>query len=470
MNKISVARTLLLASFFFTFGVSGPASAETLRASVNTNKTQQFLSLADIHFDPFIFCSEKPCPLIQKLRATPAEEWSEIFASSGSSEISYGKDSSFTLLESSLAAAKKEAKTARVQFVLMLGDFLAHDYDTKYRKYSGDKTKTGYAAFVKKTMEFLGAELNQAFPQTDIYWVVGNNDSYETDYSMEPKGLFFKDLSKMEASLVKNKKNKQQILQDLPRGGYYAVTAPNQPGLRLIFLNSVLFSRKAKGPELKQAAEDQLSWLHKELSLAGQKKQKILIAMHIPIGVDVYTTLFVPFTIVEFWKAPYSQRFLDEIQQTPAQIMGVFTAHIHADTFQILASPHHKPIPFTGTPAISPVFGNNPGFKIYSYSAPGLQLVDFSTYYYSIKNKNNWEKEYDFDEVYQLNHSSGEMVNGMLQLQPKGELAERYKTYYAVNSNSQPITKYNKWLPYYWCAIHGLTSSDYQNCLSTIGA
>lgn len=454
----------LLISLFFN--VETLAADPALYSQKEVRK-HAFISLADLHFDPFLSCQKMPCLLIQKLQAAPVSQWDAILAQYDKSQPVYGKDSNYSLLKSALAAAQKEGQQPNVDFVLVLGDFLAHDYDKKFKRYSGDSSQAGYLTFVKKTFQFLANELNQAFPRLDVYLVVGNNDSYGKDYSVEPQGAFFRDLSLSQAFLIKNKGNRRDFQQSFPRGGYYALNSPKDPNLRLLFLNSVLFSNKANGPRLQQAAQAQLDWLHQELSSVRQKKQKVLIAMHIPTGIDVYTTLFVPFGLIQFWKEAYTQQFLEEIRQTSNQVMGIFQAHTHADAFQVLTAANYRSVPFTGTPSISPIFGNNPGFKIYNYSLPALRLVGFSTYYLPLNNKNQWEKEYDFEEAYQLNQSEDEMVKGMLQLQPRGELADHYKAYYAVNRDSQPITKRNKWLPYYWCAIRGLTSPEYRSCLST---
>jgi hypothetical protein len=363
-------------------------TATTLAA--NNTQTKQFLSLADIHFDPFLSCKAKPCPLIQKLCEAPADQWSAIFSQLNSSSFEYGKDSNYFLLESSLAAAKTAALKAHAAFVLVIGDFLAHDFNGKYKKYAHDKTKTGYIAFVKKTLQFLTLELQHNFPQTDVYLAVGNNDSYEEDYVVEPQGSFFKDLGKLEASLIKEPKIKTVLLKQLSRDGYYALSVPETPQLRLIVLNSVLFSTKAKGPGLDQAAAEELAWLEQELQLATHKKQQVLIAMHIPTSFDIYKFHYSPFKI-NFWKTSYSQQFLAEIQRAAGSIMAVLPAHIHIDNFQILVI-GNKAIPFSGTPSISPIFGNHPAFKVYSYALPALQLQDIASYYF-LNTDNNWERK-----------------------------------------------------------------------------
>ncbi|HSW70373.1 MAG TPA: metallophosphoesterase [Gammaproteobacteria bacterium] len=451
---------LLIFSFVFFLSFSAYAELSTKKLS----QTQAFLVLADLHFDPFLACKNKPCPLLTSLEEAPITEWKGIFLQQDRTVMRYGKDSNYYLLESALAAAKKEAELAAVSFVLVLGDLLAHDYEQKFFSYSSFHSEAAYQSFVKKTLAFLEQEFNHSFPKTDVYWTVGNNDSYQEDYAVEPGGLFFKDFSLIEAPLIKTKNNRSSFLREFPRGGYYAINAPRQPGLRLLFINSVLFSTKATGPQLEEAAKEQLEWLDQELNQAQKRQQKILLAMHIPLGIDVYTTLLIPFSLVEFWKPVYSQRFLAELSQTAAELLGVLPAHTHADAFQILSLAHHQALPFISTPSISPLFGNNPAFKIYRYSLPDLRLSDFTTYYLALDKKQGWKKEYDFSEAYQLKEGE-DLSEAILQLQPQGSLAEHYKVFYAVNSNSQPLTKYNKWFPYYWCAIRNLTAATYRSCL-----
>ena len=89
---------------------------------------------------------------------------------------------------------------------------------------------------------------------------------------------------------------------------------------------------------------------------------------------------------------------LDILQQSPAPIVGLLVGHTHMDTFQIIDGTMGKPpIPVIFTPSISPIDGNNPGFKILTLS-PDLGLTDFDTYFYPIDHlPNAWQKEYNFN-------------------------------------------------------------------------
>src|SRR5438445_33069 len=137
-----------LSSLFLNAGILACTSAEAF--SPTNTKTTAFLSLADLHFDPFLSCKKKPCSLIQKLQAVSVKQWEAILAQRDTTEAHYGKDSNYRLLKSAFIAAQKEGQIANAHFVLVLGDFLAHHYDTKYKQYSGDKTQAGYLRFVKK--------------------------------------------------------------------------------------------------------------------------------------------------------------------------------------------------------------------------------------------------------------------------------------------------------------------------------
>lgn len=424
-----------------------------------------FVSLSDIHFDPFMFCTEKPCATAIKLKSAPASEWPRIFAEAKSRPQIYREETGVDLLRSSLAAAKKQADARHAKFVIILGDFIGHSYRYYYPNYTKDESRAGYQDFVKKSYEFLNAEIARAFPDMDVYSVVGNNDSYVDDYVSHPHGRFFSDLAHLWSTVIKSKANRQALQNQFPAGGYYSVLPPGMPNVRLIVLNSVLFSNRGHGKGLELGALEELDWLHKQLQAAKDAKQKVLIAMHIPVGIDVYASLKVQmFTLVEFWEPKYTARFQMELKEFAPDISGILVGHLHSDWFQLIKVSKSNPIPVTGTPSISPVFGNNPGFKVYSYALAENALVDYTTFYYPLSGDRTWETEYEFSQVYQPNCRICPIAQGMARLQSFGDLAEKFKLYFAVSTTSQPIT--DKWNPYYWCAIHEINIADYQHCIN----
>lgn len=375
-------------------------AGQTSLASEN-QKTEKFMSLADIHFDPFIDCEKTAghCEILKKLRAAHHQNWERIFEKYSENHISQtGQDTNYYLLKSALTAMKKMAQQAHPHFVLVLGDFLGHDYREKYIKYSGDKTRAGYQKFVKRTLEFLTLEINKVFPTTDVYPLIGNNDSYTGDYSVMQQGLFFKETVATWAELIKDKNNRDAFLHDFPTAGYYAVSVPNHPNDKIIVLDSVLFSSRAEGHNVKQAAQQQFQWLQNQLEKASNKKQNAMIAFHIPVGINLYATIKDKFGMIwKFWDRSYRKQFDNLLRQYPETVKTVLAAHIHRDIFQFIRLESFSKIPVIITPSISPLFGNNPGYKVLTYQLPQFYITDVDAYILDLgkSDPNNWKIGYD---------------------------------------------------------------------------
>lgn len=394
MTKLFCFLSLLIFSFV--------AHAE-INSAIALNESVNFISVSDIHFDPYFSCPRlltRPCPLIQKLRQSPASVWSKLLAKYDTKLPRYRFDSNYPLLDSSMQFARQLAEQKQAKFVLILGDFLGHHYRQNYRHYSRDYSIEGYQSFVTKTFEFLTNELLQAFSNIDVYSVVGNNDSFQGDYYTEVNGRFFKTIQNIWMPLIKDPKNKAAMVTTFHEAGYYSIHV--RPNLKIILLNSVLFSTKAKGKFVSYAAEQQLKWFHHELQVAKKQHQKVFIAMHIPPGIDVYATSQLRlFRIVELWRTNYTEAFENELKEFASEILGVFAGHLHSDWFQVLTLNDVHRVPMLGTPAISPIYGNNPGFKLYTYSADA-GLVHFETYYYTLDREKKWELEQNFSRMQQV--------------------------------------------------------------------
>ncbi|MDP3559105.1 MAG: metallophosphoesterase [Legionellaceae bacterium] len=431
-----------------------------------TPHTEHFLSTTDIHFDPFLSCQNlRPCPLIENLRHAPSNQWKAILEQQDTNAPIYKKDTNFMLLESALSAFKKAAASQHPRFVLVLGDLLAHDYQENFAQYSHNKTFRAYRAFVKKSMEFLASELEEAFPAIDIYYVVGNHDTYHNAYSSYPNRLFYKDMDKIWTKLIKDKQRREEMQQTFPSAGYYAIDLPQQPNLRLIVLNSVLFSSDAEGLYVTHAARKELHWLHEELNAAHTTQKHVIIALHIPVGIDISSSLQShPFNIIELWKTEYTSRFLARLEEYAADISVILPGHLHMDRLQVYSAANGHSIPIIGTPSISPIIGNNPAFKVFRYNTQSLQIENFSTYTLAFET-NQWRKEYNFNASYQPNCKNCEIINGINAIEPTGNIAERYIHFYATDALS-PVMQ-QLWIPYLWCEIHAITAQDYQACLTS---
>src|SRR6266849_639293 len=140
------------------FAVAFPAFAE------------QFLAVSDIHFNPFA----DPA-IVAKLEAADVSQWDAILTSSTVTTFStYGSDVNDPLLRSAIGEMRTQLPSPA--FVLISGDFLAHDFDKSYQQYATDKSQTAYSAFVTKTVAYVASAFRKAYPGVRVYPTLGNND------------------------------------------------------------------------------------------------------------------------------------------------------------------------------------------------------------------------------------------------------------------------------------------------------
>jgi sphingomyelin phosphodiesterase acid-like 3 len=358
-----------------------------------------FLAMADIHFDPFATCysaKTQLCPLLQRLRTAPVSQWHAILAAGDTSAPRYRRDTNFVLLQQNLKEAKLAVAENKADFVVVLGDNISHDFHRYYRKFARDKSHAGYQAFVRKTLEFINTELALTFPETNVMMVAGNNDTYSRNYQSVPNGEFFHEAGVLWSSLLKSTKERDVMRREFSAAGYYAVDVPQHPDLRLIVLNSVLFSKKAKAFGLSTAAMTQLDWLHQQLQQAKTKHQRVLIALHIPPALDVYITQrWRLFSVMDFWQPVYIKRFQQELATFYPQVSAILSGHMHYDWSQSLMVAEGQFIPVLGVQAVSPIFGNDPGFKIYHFDAAG-SIDDADTYVYPVQGSGVWRIQHAY--------------------------------------------------------------------------
>src|SRR5687768_1675459 len=139
------------------------AIVRSLFAVVSSAFAEKFLSVSDIHFNPFA----DPA-IVAKLEAADVSQWDAILASSTVTTFStYGSDINDSLFRSAIGEMQKQLPAPA--FVLISGDFLAHGFDKNYQQYATDKSPTAYSAFVTKTNAYIASMFRKAFPGVRIY-------------------------------------------------------------------------------------------------------------------------------------------------------------------------------------------------------------------------------------------------------------------------------------------------------------
>jgi len=334
---------------------------------------RSFVALSDLHFDPFFDPS-----LVADLVKADAARWQGIFESSAVKGLAaYGSDSNYPLLASTLSAAAELAP--RPDFIVVTGDFLSHGFSSQFAKYAPSADGDAYRRFVQKTMAFTAGMIRRSFPRARIIAALGNNDSDCGDYQLQPRGSFLAGLARLWQPLLAP--GSGTFSRTFPIAGYFSLPHPTVRHLRVVVLNTVLFSPKFQvcGQGGDEGARE-LAWFERTLSEASARRERVWLIYHVPPGIDAYATLRAsatcPVTPVSLWRDDYLSRFRRSLARFPGLVRASFAGHTHMDEFRLLEGSGfiHQ------TPAVSPIFGNNPGFAVFHYVPATGEIADFRTY------------------------------------------------------------------------------------------
>ena len=432
------------------------------------------VSISDIHFNPFY-----DPKLAAKLVQSDYTEWQAIFSRSGVQGYgSHSADTSYKLLNSALENIYLRA--ARPDFIIISGDFLAHDFQETYAKLAGSNDPKAVNSFIDKTIAFVTWVIARRFPKTPVYPALGNNDSYCGDYQVEPAGQFLRATAQTWKRLLNNKSNAEFFLQTFPAMGSYSVLAPYNRNHRVIILNTTFFSENYQntcGDPRAEPGTEEMKWLETELEKAAAGKKRVWLVYHIPAGVDVFASVKngQAGQAVSLWQPAYNQQFIDLVARYSSVIVAAFAGHIHMDSFQLVKSNNQAPASFVHiTPAISPLFGNNPAFDVFTYDRRLAALKDYSAYYFNLSSpaaKKNapvkWSKEYSFAQAFaqpDFSATALQSIYGLMPADKNGDLT-KYQAYYNVSNTASPGFDRSNWRAY-WCGIGSLTVSTYLSCIA----
>jgi sphingomyelin phosphodiesterase acid-like 3 len=432
-----------------------PAILVVLLAIAPSALAEKFLSVSDIHFNPFADPT-----LVTKLEAADVSQWEAILASSTVTAFStYGSDLNEALLRSALGEMRKQIPSPA--FVLISGDFLAHDFDKTYQQYATDKSQTAYTAFVLKTLAYVASALRTAYPGVRIYPTLGNNDSDCGDYAVAPDSPFlagFRDIWKPTVA-------SRSFDRRFPTGGYYHADVAGLRNIRLIALNTNFFSANYKNPCGKPGPDPgirQLRWLEAELLLARAEHKRVWLLFHIPPGMDVYDTEEYGGSCPDvktqtFWKDEYQQKYLAITAAHRNTILGSFAGHTHQDEFRIANGAF-----IHITPSVSPVFGNNPAFEIVEAGRTG-DVADYTAYH--LPNATlPWSREYAFREAYgKPTYDAATLTQLAATIGTNATTRQQYFGYTSSGAPKDAAEALAKWQGY-WCGLNALTGSAWVTC------
>ena len=427
----------------------------SLLAVATSALAEKFLSVSDIHFNPFA----DPA-IVARLEAAEVSEWEAIFASSAEKALStYGSDINDPLFRSAVAEMQKRLPSPA--FVLISGDFLAHGFEKSYQQYATDKSQAAYTAFVARTNDYIASVLRKAYPGVRIYPTLGNNDSDCGDYAVAPNGAYLANFRDTWSPMVGSRSFDRRF----GTGGYYHADVPALHGVRIIALNTNFFSTKYQNPCGTPGPDpglQELAWLDAELALARRHGKRVWLLFHIPPGMDVYDSATYGGACPDmqaqtFWKDEYLQKYLAITSAHRKTIAGSFAGHTHQDEFRIATGDF-----IHITPSVSPVFGNNPAFEIVDVARDG-DLAGYTAWH--LPNVTApWAREYSFADAYaKPRYDTATLTQLAASIRNTPATREQYFTHMSSGAPKSTAGALALW-PAYWCGLTAMTGSTFTTC------
>lgn len=428
----------------------------------------RILNFSDMHFDPFYDTT-----LISILTTSDYTDWKKIFEKSEiKAPSSYGSDSNFPLIISSLNEMK--TRIPDPDFIIITGDFLGHNFNEDFEKYSGTDRKDSLDNFIEKTIRFVTLMITEYFPGEIIFPSLGNDDSYCGNYMVAPNSDFLRMTADVWYPLVEKCDLEGSFRRTFSEGGFCILNFPGDYSQRFIILNTIFFSSNYQnlcGDTLEDPGLNELEWLRNTLERCRQNDQKVWLSYHIPPGIDIFGTIYGKGTCEEkifaTWKKNYNEEFIRIMNEYYAVINTSFAGHFHRDDFRIFYI-DNEPVSFIHlTPSISPVYGNNPAYQIIFYNKESYVLNNYETYYLkglASPDSLVWTFEYDFRNAYSQNSISPAAMNNVKNLiLLDSAYRVKYIEYYTSNNGKVFTGDYSNWF-YNWCGFGNLTKEEYAKC------
>ena len=452
-------------------------------SGTNTNNNFPVVVFSDVYFNPFYDPS-----LFPALVAADAGQWAGIFQTSSITAPSvWGADTNYPLLVLALSSIKQNLGAS--PFIIFTGDIIGHDFPkTFFELYYGNlgvpvpddatieadvTAVTAMETFADNTVTFFMEQVRSTAGDIPIMFAVGNSDSYigalpEPGFLSHTAELYY-------TQFLNGIVDHQTFLATFTSGGYYSAEVPGT-NLTVIGLNTVMFNYDF-GDTLKSAADAELAWFDSQLAQAKAAGKKVWLLMHIPPGADKYETAKSVDAnghiraATMMWNQDYQTSFMQKLSKYPGLITQMFTAHTHMDEYRIVS----PGILADTTPSIAPYFGNNPAFKIFTFSHDTLKATDYKILNYDLAtNPKQFDSYYTFSTAYRMH---GYMNDSLWQLYPElaSENAKQqlYRGHYfsghnytiPVTGTFNPIT--DKDWAVYWCGIGHMDEQGLIDCVNS---
>jgi sphingomyelin phosphodiesterase acid-like 3 len=343
---------------------------------------------------------------------------------------SYGSDTNWALFDATLARMRKAEPNPQV--VVLPGDFLSHHYPNNVQ-------------LAEREMQRIVTAFNAAFPRAQFVIVPGNNDDPCGDYRATPGDAYFKYIAHLWAPLVNRGGAAPRFERDFGENGWYTERLPGTR-VQFIALDSIYWSivyRPCTNAS-PNAPRKELQWLSHSLTALPANRRAVIV-MHIPPGIDPYSTLLAHrLLVVPFLRPEASAAIVRVFAKDRSEIAFAVAGHMHHADFRIFGG-----VPMLLAPSISPVYDNNPAFMRLDVLANGT-LQDYRTYEYG-EDAQSWEDGGTFDESFGVTAFNGASLAQIHQRLSRDEaLRQQWARLFVSGSGYRTITS-GTWRTY-WCA------------------
>ena len=287
----------------------------------------------------------------------------------------YHMDAPVRLLKSAVKALRQRKN--KPDFILFLGDFASHFFHAgPSGSQDPDDIRLGLLTVFQKHVSIFRKEWADGCRQcAHPLMVMGNNDFFPNYNASIVDDSVVSERFLYQTSQVfqKNMLDDQDAITTFRKGGYFALgPTATESNVTFLVLNTVLYS--TQNPNVNLSVDDPsggFKWLKDELEFASSSGGFVYIVGHIAPSTDHWDGY--PYWL---WFKKYVRRYEEITTKYKDIIKGQFFGHEHSDLFRL-----SKTGVMMVHSSISPVYGNNPVIREYSYNRYDGTIADFREWY-----------------------------------------------------------------------------------------
>ena len=361
--------------------------------------------------------------------------------------VGMGDDTNPALLASALAEMRRVAPNPPV--IVMAGDFLGHHFKS---------------ANAIPTMVALARRFNAVFPHAQFVMTLGNEDADCGDYAIAADSTLLRAVADAWEPLVNRNGAAPNFRRTFSHDGFYTARLPVN-GLRAVVVDDAFWSpfyRNLCGPH---ADPTTATLADLERALAPSTTERRWLVMHIPPGIDASSTLRLAkhLAIVPFLRPDPRERLLALVAEPTRHVDLIATGHAHRFAYRIIDRPGSTSIPLLISPAISPIYDNNPSFLTADVAVDGriLNLEEHS------RVRGTWQDVGGLGSLGASEFSGPALTALQHRLTREPALRETFSRLYTGGTRWREINESN-WRSY-WCVATEFTSTGFRDCVNEGG-